>query len=349
MLKSRTYVATPPGATIREQLEDRGMTQKEFALRMGLSEKHVSKLLHGDVQLTPDMAVRLETVLGIPAQFWNNLEGIYRDKLVRVELENTMDADRKLAGKFPYKELAKLQWLPETRDIKTRILHLRRFFEVTRLDRVLEVGMAGLACRRLSVTEKGDFALAAWAQKARLEARHREIGPVDLQALRGSLPQLRAMTVQSPEEFAQELVDILAHNGVALVLLPHIGGSFLHGVAFMEGSKYVVGLTVRGKDADRFWFSLFHELGHILLGHVGRTEGTTEEDEEGADAFARDTLLSPDEYSDFVQVGDFSRKSVIHFSQLVGLTPGIVVGRLQKEKLIPYTYFNDLKIQYSLQ
>ena len=78
MVRSRSYIATPPGATIREQLKDRGMSQKEFAFRMDMSEKHISKLINGDVLLTPDVAVRLETVLGVPARFWSNLEAIYR-------------------------------------------------------------------------------------------------------------------------------------------------------------------------------------------------------------------------------------------------------------------------------
>ena len=81
MTRSSTYIATPPGATIKEQLIDRGMSQKEFAARMDMSEKHISKLINGDVQLTADVSVRLETVLGVPASFWNNLEAIYREKL----------------------------------------------------------------------------------------------------------------------------------------------------------------------------------------------------------------------------------------------------------------------------
>lgn len=93
MVRSRSYIATPPGATIKEQLSDRGMSQKEFAARMDMSEKHISKLINGDVHLTPDVAVRLELVLGVPAKFWNNLESIYREKLVKVEMENTMDTD----------------------------------------------------------------------------------------------------------------------------------------------------------------------------------------------------------------------------------------------------------------
>ena len=97
MIRSRTFIATPPGATIKEQLNDRGMSQKEFSARMDMSEKHISRLINGDVQLTPEVAVRLETVLGVPAKFWSNLETIYREKLVRVETENIMDKDEVLA------------------------------------------------------------------------------------------------------------------------------------------------------------------------------------------------------------------------------------------------------------
>lgn len=93
MMKSKTYIATPPGATIKEQLIDRDMSQKEFAQRMDMSEKHISKLINGEVQLTPDVAMRLEMVLGLPARFWNNLEAIYREKLQLVQAENEMEQD----------------------------------------------------------------------------------------------------------------------------------------------------------------------------------------------------------------------------------------------------------------
>ena len=105
--RSRSIIATPPGATIKEQLKDRGMSQKEFATRMDMSEKHISKLINGEVQLTPEVAVRLEMVLGVPAKFWNNLEGIYREKLIKAEAENAMDKDEEIAKKLPYNEMAK--------------------------------------------------------------------------------------------------------------------------------------------------------------------------------------------------------------------------------------------------
>ena len=63
MIKSKTYIATPPGFTIKEQLDDRGLTQKEFAARMEMTEKHISRLLNGEVAMTTEMAIRLEMVL----------------------------------------------------------------------------------------------------------------------------------------------------------------------------------------------------------------------------------------------------------------------------------------------
>ncbi|WP_296826174.1 helix-turn-helix transcriptional regulator [uncultured Megasphaera sp.] len=88
MLESKSYIAVPPGATIKEQLEDRGMTQNDFSERMGMSETTIGKLMNGEVHLTPDIAEKIELVLGVPAGFWNKLESIYREKLVKVKQEN---------------------------------------------------------------------------------------------------------------------------------------------------------------------------------------------------------------------------------------------------------------------
>ena len=102
MVRSRSYISTPPGATIKEQLNVKGMSQKEFAARMNISEKHISQLINGEVQLTPETAVRLETVLDVPARLWNNLEAIYREKIIKAEAENAMEAEVELAKQFPY-------------------------------------------------------------------------------------------------------------------------------------------------------------------------------------------------------------------------------------------------------
>ena len=141
------------------------------------------------------------------------------------------------------------------------------------------------------------------------------------------------MTAMNPADFCPKLIEMLSGCGIALVFLPHIGGSFLHGATFCDGNKIVVGLTVRGKDADKFWFSLFHELGHIVLGHIGKTDEITEQDENEADLWAKDELIPKEEFEQFKKTQDYSSISVCDFANKIGIAPGIVVGRLQKRAL----------------
>ena len=346
MVKSRSYIATPPGATIKEQLNDRGMSQKEFAARMDMSEKHISRLINGEVQLTSDVAVRLEMVLGAPAKFWSNLEAIYREKLVKAEAENTMDADVEIAKQFPYSEMAKLGWIPETRKAKEKVVYLRKYFEVVELSLLGSAQITRIACRRLAITEKSDLALMAWAQEAKIKARDMDASPINIKGLIAVLPDLRKMTMMKPKEFCPKIKRTLAECGVALVFLPHLTGSFLQGATFMDGNKIVVGLTARGRDADKFWFSLFHELAHIILGHIGQVNGTSDEDEKAADTWSGNTLISPEDFDAFKAREDYSGQSVCKFAKEQGIAPGIVVGRMQREGMIKYSMLNNLKEHY---
>lgn len=347
-MKSRKTIATPPGATIREQLEDRGMTQKEFALRMDMSEKHISKLINGEVRLTPDVALRLEYVLGIPAQFWNNLEAIYQEKCARIIDENEMDVDIELAKQFPYNEMADFGWVIPTRIAAEKVAYLRKYFEVAKLCALDKLAIPGIAYRRTEVNSKSDYALTAWAQQARIEARERSVAAINIAKLEEILPVIRSMTIENPEVFCPKLVAMLAECGIALVFLPHMRGSFLHGASFLDGKKIVMGLTVRGRDADRFWFSLFHEIAHIIRGHIGMPEGTTENDENDANAFAAEILIPSKEFNLFVKQNLFSENAIRTFAGQIGVHPGIVVGRLQKENLIGFNQMHGLKQQYMI-
>ena len=346
MVRSRSYIATPPGATIKEQLSDRGMSQKEFAARMDMSEKHISKLINGDVHLTPDVAVRLELVLGVPAKFWNNLESIYREKLVKVEMENTMDTDIELAKQFPYSEMSRFGWVPETRDAKEKVIYLRKYFGIVELSLLENEQITRIACRRLAITEKSDLALMAWVQEAKIIARGIQTEPINIKGLIAAIPDIRKMTVMKPNEFCPKVKKYLADCGIALVFLPHLKGSFLQGATFLDGNKIVVGLTARGKDADKFWFSLFHEIAHILEGHIYRGRGVSEEEEKQADVIAANILIPEDKLQQFIGRGDYSIASIAQFAETIGIQQGIVIGRLQNDKQLDYRQFNQYKVKY---
>lgn len=349
MKTNRRTVAVPPGFTIREQLEDRGLRQKEFALRMDLSEKHVSHLINGEVRLTPDVASRLEMVLGVPARFWLDLEADYRERLNRVEEETAFDADAEIAARMPYAAMARLKWIEPTRDAATKVTRLRRYFEVARLTAL--ASLTNIACRRLGVTEKADCALLAWAQRARLCARECEVGDIDMGGVRRFAAAVRGLTLAPMASVRERLEQGLALCGVAVVFLPHLPGSFLQGAAFYDGARIVLGLTNRGKDVDRFWFTLCHELGHVVLGHLQSraamgADGQRAE-EAAADAFAENALVPDAEYRQFAAAGAFSAAAVRGFASRVGVAPGVVVGRLQKDRHLPHSALNHLKPQYA--
>lgn len=348
MVESRTYIAVPPGETIREQLEERAMSQKEFALRMDMSEKHVSKLINGEVLLTTETAVKLETVLGVPAQFWLKLEAIYRERIVKAEEENALGEEMRLASSFPYAEMAALGWVPPTRSPGEKVKNLRSFFGIVNLNSLENEMISRIACRRLSVTERGDIALMAWVQEAKILSRNMDVKDFDALKLKGYIPRIREMTLEDPSSFCEPLVSLLAECGVPLVFLPHLKGSFLQGASFMDGKRIVIGMTTRGRDSDKFWFSFFHELSHVVLGHVQMKRPLDENDEIVADSWAEKTLIPHSAFASFIRNKDFSENAIKRFSSLVSISPAIVAGRLQKEGLIDYASCNVFKEKYEI-
>lgn len=242
--------------------------------------------------------------------------------------------------------MAKLGWVESTRSVAVKVVELRKFFEVVRLALLNEDRLApGIAYRRQKETAESEYALLAWAQKAKIDAREITTGKINVGKLEERISRLRELTTMDPTDFQALLVSMLAECGIATVFLPHLEHTFLNGATFYDGSKIVLALTLRGADADKFWFSLFHELAHVINGHIGRTTGTTEEEEHAADAFARDTLIPPEAYAQLVD-GSKTRSSVASFANEIGIAPGIVVGRLQKDGYLPYSQLNSLKVRY---
>lgn len=345
---SRTYIAIPPGETIKEQLSFRSMSHKEFALRMNLSEKHITNLLKGRVQLTSNVALRLESVLGVPAIFWENLESLYREALIKIEEENQMEADTEIAKNLPYADMVKYKWIVSSKTLYERVKNLRKFFEVSSLKLINNPAINHIACRRFSSGDKSDYALLAWAQQAKIEARNCETNAINIDGLKKNIPKIRTLSTLPPEVFCPELTKLFSDNGVALIFLPHIKSSTLHGASFYDGKKIVVGLTIRGKYADIFWFSLFHEIAHIIYGHIGQSTGTSDDDEKLANTFARETLIPSEKLKFFVSHSVLNVNNLRQFAENIGVDVGILVGRLQHDGIINFSQFNNLKTKYEL-
>lgn len=293
MPKKRTRLAPPPGSTIKERLEARGMSQREFAARMDYSEKHVCQLIKGDVQLTRDAATRLEMVLGTPARFWNNLESAYREKLQAVRALDGLDDDRAVAQTFPYAEMARLDWVPPARTLAEQTMNLRKFFEVVRLTLLSEQRLYPRTfCQRPDLDPSAPPALLAWLQQAKREARRTPTDRINTVKLYDSLPQIRALA--QPGAPANEgaaaslsrLAAVLATCGVALVLVPQLEGNPLHAATFRNGPRIVLAMAPGDPSADAFWPDALHEIGHIAL-HHDRHPDEGARNEEEATTFVR--------------------------------------------------------------
>ena len=335
-----------PGQKIRETLSARGMLLKEFALRMGMTEKHVSKLINGEVQLTVETSVRLETVLGIPAAEWNAMEASYRESKIRWDGERLAERDVALAQCFPYAEMTRLGWVPGVKNDREKVLRLQDFFEVVDLCHLENEQLFGVACRKLSLHEREDLTILSWTQEGRKRARDLRLEPFQVKKLEKLIPEMREWTLEKPTTFLPKLREALADCGIGLVILERIRGLNIQSAAFPSGSGVVVALTAKVMDDSEFWHRLFRELGHAFLGHVWQEGGVAEQDERDAILWARNALLPRKEFDALKQLGSFTEKNVCEFAGEQGIAVGIVIGRLQAEGLISGGRLNRLKAKY---
>jgi HTH-type transcriptional regulator/antitoxin HigA len=348
-----TDYAVSPGETLQELLEERGMSQRDLARRAGLSPKHVNKLLHGLVPLSPDVAVRLERVMGTPARIWNRLEANYRSDLERIRSKRDLAADVMWVLDFPVSELVKCDILPaEPSDKISRLEQLLAFFGVASVDTWDDV-YADLACafRTAKAYEAKPKALASWLRLGELAAQGIYCEPYDRKRLEAALPSVRELTLQDAEVFRAQVRDICAACGVAVVFVPELSGSRASGVArWLAPAKALIQLSFRYRTDDHLWFTFFHEIAHVL--RHGKTdvwiEATSSPDnprEAEADSFSRDTLVPRAEARELASLK--SLDDVQRFADRIGIAPGIVVGRLQHDNLWPHSQGNQLKRQLS--
>jgi HTH-type transcriptional regulator/antitoxin HigA len=344
--------AVAPGETLQELLEERGMSQRELARRTGLSPKHVNKLLHGLVPLSPDVAVRLERVTGAPARFWNQREANYRSDLERIRSKRDLSTDVTWTEGFPVGELVKRDILPsEPSDKISRLEQLLALFGVASVDTWADVyADLGCAFRTTKAFEPKPKALITWLRLGELAAQDIYCEPYDRKRLEAALPALRELTLDD-DVFRERIRDICAACGVAVVFVPELPGSRASGVArWLTPSKALIQLSFRYRTDDHLWFTFFHEIAHIL--RHGKTdvwiEATSSADnprEAEADAFSRDILIPRPQAGELPSLK--TADDVRSYARGIGVAPGIVVGRLQHDALWPYSQGNELKRRLS--
>jgi HTH-type transcriptional regulator / antitoxin HigA len=345
--------AVPPGETLRDRLEELGMTQAELATRTGLSTKHVNQILQGVAHISPETAQRLDLATGVPSRLWNRLEADYRATAARIRQRRVLEEDVAWLKELPVSELVNREVLPEQpSDQVSRVQQLLAFFGVASPEAWRNLWLQPEAAFRQSpafAAKPG--AVAAWLRLGELAALQMACQPYQASRLRSLLPRLRALTTEPPEVFGPAMRTLCAEVGVAVVFIKEIRGARVSGATrWLTPTKALVQLSLRYKTDDQLWFTFFHELAHVLLHgkkDVWIEDGSDDDPrEEEANRFAAELLIGRQHEDRFK--GLTTLQSVRVFARDIGVAPGVVVGRLQREGILRYGVGEQLKRRFEL-
>lgn len=344
--------AIPPGETLQEELASRGMTQAELADRTGMAKKTINEIIKGKAPITPDTALKLENVFGLPAHFWNMLQQNFQETKARLAEQDRLKADLDWLRRFPVGEMIKLGWLRRCQDKVEQLQELLTFFGIASVglwETVWENHQT--AYRQSQLVTAHREAISAWLRQGEREGQQLDCAPYREIHFRKSLKLIRELTLETPDVFVPQLTALCAKAGVAVVFVPELPHTGISGATrWLNKEKALIQLSLRYKSNDHLWFTFFHEAGHILKHGKDvfleiNGKGLDGDKEAEADQFACDELIPPTRWREFLATFDQSMAAVCMFAEQIGIAPGIVVGRLQHDNIWSYKYGNKLKVR----
>lgn len=343
-----------PGETIKEVLEQKQMNQEELAIRTGFSPKHVSEVVNGKKGISPSFAKSLEYVFGIPASFWINLQGIYDKELLeykeQVEIdENEVNIIKQLKELIKYAE--KLEIIKKTQNEISQIIELRNICNVTNLTYINKLYTSAIAFRKSQTIETNLYVLYVWLRICEIIAEKNEIlNEYNEEKLRANIGNIKKCMFLEVNEAMRELTRIFAECGIIFQVVENFTGAPVQGFIKKSNNRIILSMTIRGAFADIFWFTLFHEIGHLLNGDIGNSNfidfaNVKSDMEDSADEFARKALIDEEAFNNFINRQNLTETDVINFAKQQNVQPFIVAGRIQKEKN-NFRIFLSLKVKY---
>ena len=327
-----------PGDTLSEHIEYTSMTQAELADRMGRPKKTINEIIQGKAQITPETAIQLERVVGIPADFWLELERRYRLKLAEIDEADTLLQAKEWAKRFPCKEMKAKGWIAFDGSSANAGKALLSFFNVASPE-VYETFYHGqvyaTAYRMSEKNSKDPYAVAAWLRQGERQAELLQVPDFDRNAFVETLQEIKKLVISGADDFFPELQELCRKAGVKVVHTPCLPKAPLHGSTRWVKGNPLIQLSNRLNRNDIFWFTFFHEAAHILKHNkkdvfVECMEYSCDgkEKEVEANTFAEECLMSRKEEKEIMLSGGFEKEDILRFATKIGTHPAIVAGRL---------------------
>lgn len=344
--------ASPPGETVRELAQRKGVPQAVVANAFGVAENALTCALNGDLPITEARAERLADCVGATPRFWLAREAQYRDALQAIQ-----DDSRAWVSSLPFADMAKFGWLDTASTAAGKLQKAFAFFGVSSVDEWRDTWLsehAGLTAYRTSpVFATQAASAAAWLRQGELAASGISTARWSRADFERMLPELKSLTrTEKPAEFIPQLQRKCAECGVAVVIVRSPKGCPASGATRIKNGQAILQLSARYLRDDSFWFTFFHEAGHLVL-HEDRLflewsekRHLDEKEEREANDFAGTALIPPAQEA-ALRALPHEYKAVMRFARDLSVSPGIVVGQLQHRGLVPRDKLNFLKKRYT--
>ncbi|WP_150001828.1 ImmA/IrrE family metallo-endopeptidase [Iodidimonas gelatinilytica] len=343
---------SPPGDTILDILDERGMSIEAFSLLIDETPSFSQSLISGKARITARIALKLSEQLGSTKDFWLTREDQFRNERHSVRSIQSLSEWARL---LPISDMKKFGWLSPGKKQKSLVEACLNFFDVPSLEAWKETygdNSMQSAFRKSAIREADDFAVAAWLRQGEILSNRIKINKWDKRKFLSALPELKRLTwYKNPSLFLRKLKEICANCGVYLVVVRAPKGCSINGAArFNKRGSPIIQLSFRYLSDDHFWFTFFHECGHLVL-HENKipffeNDGMSlDQAEEEANLFASNQLISLEFQPKLLNLKP-SSKDIMSFAKKAGVSPGIVVGQLQHYHLIGYNQFNHLKRRF---
>ena len=341
-----------PGEHLAEYLESRSWSQAEFARLADLTPKLVSTIIKGSNPVSAETALKLERVLGMKASIWTGLQADWDLHTARLNKAKQVEDAEEFLHAFPVNELKARGVLPQTKDLGPSLDALLGFLRIGG-PHALQAKMASLAVhhRQSKASASSKCHVTSWLMLGEWQARQIKLPAFDRELFEEAVREIRSLTTESPSVFEPRMKELCRNAGVAVIFEKPISKTRLFGSArWIEGDRAIIQMSLRMKSNDHFWWTFFHETGHIIL-HKGQAfaddnggEGDGLEHE--ADQWAEEVLVGRQRFAEFKTTKPKSEQDVKGFAKEVGIHPGIVVGMLQHHKIIPFKNLNRLKVRF---
>ena len=325
------------GKYLKDYLEFNNISQSEFAMRMGITQKHMNEILNGKTNITLEMVGNIERLTGINSSFIINIENSRKiQEKILEEYGNNENVKKIITKEYYINELKKNKWIKfkDESNILQVCIDLLNFLKVKDFKVVEKLEQQVLFKKTGNDFKK----LALWIAHCDEMIQNQKVKEYNHYNLVFLVDDLKKYAYES-ETNLDKIREILNNYGIFFVCEKAIKGTKVRGCFKVKGKHPTIYITDNYAGKDSLYFELFHELGHCRSDYNEAQNKIiidgNEEKEKKADTFALNTMINEDVWNEII-LSDFKETTLKCFSEKYCIPMSFIVGRLAKNKKIMY-------------